>query len=119
MSDRDIRIDQYIATSPPFAQSILHHLRQIVHEACPAVQETMRWSIPHFMHKGVLCRMAAYKRHATFGFHNLDVLGETGLTRGDEAALAQFGCLTSLRDLPDRRTLMRLVKAIAELKRES
>jgi hypothetical protein len=119
MSYRDHRIDQNIAQTPPFTQSILHHIRQLVHEACPAVEETMKWAVPHFMHGGVLCSMAAHKRHATFGFGNLEALGETGLTRSDEAAMTSFGRLTSISDLPDRRTMMRLVKAIAELKRTS
>jgi len=119
MNYRDPRIDHYIARSAPFTQSILHYLRQIVHEACPGVEETMKWAVPHFMHNGVLCSMAAYRRHATFDFGNLEARGATGLTRGDEAAMAQFNRLTSVSDLPDRRTIMRLVKAVAELKRES
>ena len=43
MPTLDPRIDDYIANSAPFAQPILTHLRQVVHEACPEVEETWKW----------------------------------------------------------------------------
>src|SRR5262245_43372797 len=63
------RIDAYIANSATFAQPILRHLRAIVHKGCPDVVETIKWSMPHFEHAGaVLCGMAAFKAHCSFGF---------------------------------------------------
>ena len=47
----DPRIDAYIAKAAPFAQPILKHLRKIVHAGCPEVEETKKWSLPHFDHK--------------------------------------------------------------------
>jgi hypothetical protein len=46
MGARDPRMDAYIKKSAPFAQPILTYLRAVVHEACPDVQETMKWSFP-------------------------------------------------------------------------
>jgi hypothetical protein len=46
MGTRDPRIDLHIARSADFAQPILSHLREIVHQACPAVAEDMKWSAP-------------------------------------------------------------------------
>ena len=57
MGTRDPRVDAYIARSAPFAQPILEHIRSVVHEACPDVEETMKWSMPHFMHHGMLAGM--------------------------------------------------------------
>jgi hypothetical protein len=68
MGTRDPRIDAYIAKSEPFAQPILTYLRAVVHEACPSVQETMKWSSPHFDYHGIMCAMAAFKAHCAFGF---------------------------------------------------
>ena len=68
MPKQDPRIDAYIAKSAEFAQPILKHLRKIVHTACPDVQETLKWGMPHFDYKGMLCGMAAFKQHCTFGF---------------------------------------------------
>lgn len=35
-------IDQYIAKAQPFAQPILNHLRELIHEVCPEVEEKMK-----------------------------------------------------------------------------
>lgn len=67
-SRRDPRIDAYIARSAEFARPILSHLRELIHEGCPQVTETLKWSMPAFEYKGVLCGMAAFKQHCTFGF---------------------------------------------------
>ena len=68
MSSRDPRVDAYIERSADFAKPILTHLRDVVHATCPEVQETMKWSFPHFMYDGMLCAMSAFKEHCSFGF---------------------------------------------------
>src|SRR5688500_4106112 len=70
MARKDPRIDAYIANSAAFAQPILKHLRRIVHAGCPDAEETMKWRMPHFDYKGMLCHMAAFKQHCAFGFWN-------------------------------------------------
>jgi hypothetical protein len=59
MARKDPRIDAYIAKSADFAKPILKHLRKMVHAGCPEVAETLKWSMPHFDYKGVMCGMAA------------------------------------------------------------
>ena len=44
----DPRIDAYIEKSQDFAKPILIHLRKLVHETCPDVIETIKWSMPQF-----------------------------------------------------------------------
>lgn len=61
MGKKDPRIDAYVAKSADFARPILKHLRSLVHEGCPDVAETMKWSTPHFDYEGPLCGMAAFK----------------------------------------------------------
>ncbi|HEX8644958.1 MAG TPA: YdeI/OmpD-associated family protein [Allosphingosinicella sp.] len=110
---RDPRIDAYIARQADFARPILEHLRAAVHAACPEAEETIKWSMPHFVYKGQnLAGMAAFKAHATFGFwRSKDVVGETGAER---VAMGQFGRLTSIDDLPSPEILAALVeKAMA------
>jgi hypothetical protein len=60
MPIRDARVDAYIAKAPPFAQPILAHLRAAVHEACPDVEETIKWGMPSFTYHGILAGMAAF-----------------------------------------------------------
>jgi hypothetical protein len=61
MKQFDERVDAYIAKSAPFAKEILHHIRKLVHEASPLINETMKWSFPHFVHKQTICSMASFK----------------------------------------------------------
>ena len=62
-------IEFYISKSADFAQPILNHLRVLVHKTCPDVEEKMKWSFPHFDYKReIMCRMAAFKQHTSFGF---------------------------------------------------
>jgi uncharacterized protein YdeI (YjbR/CyaY-like superfamily) len=113
MPSHDPRIDAYIARAAPFAQPILEKLRAIVHEACPDAGETMKWSMPCFMHAGgILCSMAAFKQHVSFGFwkHAL-VMGE-GVERD---GMGSFGKMASTRDLPPKKELLALVGKAARV----
>jgi uncharacterized protein YdeI (YjbR/CyaY-like superfamily) len=107
MGKKDKRVDAYIAKSAEFAQPILRELREVVHEGCPEVEETVKWSMPFFMYKGILCHFASFKEHCAFGFwKSSTVVGENK----SEGAMGQFGRLTSVKDLPARKTLIGYVK---------
>ena len=66
MEKFDDRVDSYIEKSATFAQEILKHIRSLVHQASPLISETIKWGFPHFVHKGSICHMAAFKGHCTF-----------------------------------------------------
>lgn len=111
----DPRIDAYIANSAEFAQPILEHLRALVHAACPEVEETIKWGFPHFMYKGMMCNMASFKAHCSFGFWKAELL------LADEArreAMGQFGRIESVKDLPARKVLTAYVKQAMKLNDE-
>ena len=63
---RDPRIDAYIERAAPFARPILAHARALVHQACPQVEETIKWGMPTFVHAGgILCGIGwAINAHA-------------------------------------------------------
>ncbi len=107
---RDPRIDAYIEQAAPFARPILTHARALVHEACPQVEETIKWGKPTFMHAGgILCGMAAFKQHASFGFWRHALVVAEGDPQADAGS---YGKLASLRDLPsDKIVLAHLRKA--------
>jgi uncharacterized protein YdeI (YjbR/CyaY-like superfamily) len=114
MGTRDKRVDAYIAKSADFAQPILTHLRELVHEACPEVEETMKWSFPNFVYKGILCSMAAFKQHCSFGFWKASlVLGEEAVE--SKESMGSFGRLTSIKDLPSKRLLVSYIKKAKQL----
>ena len=112
MGTRDPRLDAYIAKSAEFARPILTTLREIVHSACPDVEETMKWSAPHFMYHGMMCGMASFKEHCVFGFW------KGSLVLGDETAegaAGQFGRITKVSDLPPKKVMAGYIKRAMQL----
>jgi len=82
-----------------------------VHAGCPDVEETLKWSVPAFDHKGILCGMAAFKAHVTFGFWKSQLMDLPSTGDG----MGQFGQVKSLDDLPTEKELIALVKRAAAL----
>jgi uncharacterized protein YdeI (YjbR/CyaY-like superfamily) len=114
MGKKDPRVDAYIAKSGDFARPILIRAREVVHEACPDVEETLKWGMPSFMYEGILCGMAAFKQHASFGFWKSALILDAKGNRADEA-MGSFGRLTRVSDLPPKRVLIGYVKKAMEL----
>jgi uncharacterized protein YdeI (YjbR/CyaY-like superfamily) len=117
MGKQDKRVDAYIASSADFAKPILKHLRELVHKACPDVEETMKWSFPHFDYKGMMCSMASFKEHCAFGFWKATLIPELNekLQQVGKTAMGHFGNLRSLKDLPPDKTLIGYIKKAAAL----
>lgn len=118
MGKRDARIDAYIAKSADFAQPILTHLRELIHTACPGVEEDWKWSFPHFMYGGaILCSMASFREHCVFGFWKAALLQDTDkvLEVKDREAMGNLGRIKTLKDLPKDSVLKKYVKAAMKL----
>ncbi len=108
----DPRIDAYIEKSADFAKPILSHIRECIHSTCPEVEETMKWGFPHFMYKGILCNMAAFKHHCAFGFWKGALVFDSvpeARTKGKETAMGQLGRITKIADLPARNIFSRCI----------
>jgi uncharacterized protein YdeI (YjbR/CyaY-like superfamily) len=119
MPKKDPRVDAYIAKSADFARPILRHLRKLVHTACPDVEETLKWSMPAFMHKGILCGMAAFKEHCTLGVWKHSLI-TTKLAVDDKSgeAMGQLGRIKSLADLPPDKVMLAYLKEAVRLNEE-
>jgi hypothetical protein len=114
----------------------------VIHAGCPDAVETIKWSRPFFDYHGPLCGIAAFKAHCTLHFWKGDVLApdtrppderprdarprDTRTTKARPTdtpplearprdAMGQLGRITSVADLPARRTLVALVKRAATL----
>lgn len=110
----DPRIDAYIEKSQDFAKPVLIHLRKLVHETCPDVTETLKWSMPSFEYKGILCGFASFKQHCTFGFWKQSLM-ESDEFSETKTAMGSFGKLTSLKDLPKDAVMKNLIKQAMKL----
>ena len=114
MGTRDPRVDAYIAKSAEFARPVLSHIREMVHSACPEVEETMKWSSPHFMYHGMLGGMAAFKAHCAFGFWKGSMILDSTGEKASEA-MGQFGRIASVHDLPSNTVFTGYVKQAMKL----
>jgi uncharacterized protein YdeI (YjbR/CyaY-like superfamily) len=115
MPGHDPRVDAYIAAAAEFARPILEEIRKRVHAACPQVEETIKWGMPNFVHAGgILCGMAAFKQHASFGYwkHAL-VMGEA-----ERDGMGSYGKLASVGDLPPRARMQADLKRAMKLNEE-
>jgi uncharacterized protein YdeI (YjbR/CyaY-like superfamily) len=114
MAKRHARVDAYIVKAAAFAKPILSHFRELVHQACPDVEETWKWSFPHFEYKGVLCSMAAFKEHCAFGFWKGDLI----IKDADRSAMGHLGRVKSISDLPPDKVLIQYIKEGVRLNEE-
>jgi hypothetical protein len=113
MKSSDSRVDAYIAKAAAFAQPILERLRERVHRACPEIEESLKWGAPSFLYRGkILCSMAAFKQHASFGFwQHAEVMGASVQRDG----MGSFGKMRALGDAPTQRTLTPLIRKAMDL----
>ncbi len=120
MANADKRVDAYIEKAEPFARPILEHLRKLVHQGNPEVQETIKWGMPSFDYKGPYCNMAAFKQHVVFGFWKDKLLKdpknylEARSNQGGDA-MGNMGKLTSLKDLPPDNVIIDFVRQAKKL----
>jgi uncharacterized protein YdeI (YjbR/CyaY-like superfamily) len=121
MPKTDPRIDAYIANAAEFARPVMEHIRKLVHKAVPDVEETMKWSFPHFEYHGaILCSMAAFKAHCVFGFWKASLMNDPhGILRiVDKNSMGHFDRMTSKKDLPSDKILTEYIKEAARLNEE-
>jgi uncharacterized protein YdeI (YjbR/CyaY-like superfamily) len=49
-------------------------IRQIVLNAHPQLEEGIKWGMPHYDHKGIMCGIGAFKNHVSLWFHKGDLM---------------------------------------------
>jgi uncharacterized protein YdeI (YjbR/CyaY-like superfamily) len=116
----DKRLDQYIAKAQPFAQPIMEHLRELVHQAVPDVQETIKWGMPAFEYKGPLCSMASFKAYIHFMFWKGTLLRDRSkhLSQTESNATdptTGFLQIRSLDGLPPDKAILDILRQAAKL----
>lgn len=104
--NKNPKVDEYIANAAAFAQPILNKVRALIHQAHPDIEENIKWGMPSFDYKGIVCHIAAFKQHCSFGFfkHKL-IKGLDG-----DGGMNSFGKLQSLDDLPEDELIITYIK---------
>lgn len=120
MENTSPEVDRYIENAAPFARPILERIRRAFHKAHPEITETMKWSFPHFEHKGVLGSMAAFKQHVSWGFWKAKLMDDPhGILEGSAGDTSMGGAkLKDVKDLPPEKVMIEYVKQAARLNEE-
>ena len=113
-------VDKYIENAQDFAKPILIHFRKLVHQACPDVEEAIKWNFPSFMYKGMLCSMASFKQHCAFGFWKGQLLfaNDPELKKRTDEAMGHFGRITKFSDLPPDKVIIGYIREAMRLNDE-
>ena len=120
MKNTSPQVDAYIAAAAPFAQPILKKLRLLFHQACPQIEETLKWGAPHFLKNGIVGGMAAFKAHAYFGLWKANLLRDPhGLFRRSSKSFLNGARLTHASQLPPDKILREYIQWITEAKQET
>lgn len=110
------KVDEYIENAKPFARPILRRLRKLVHQACPRIEENIKWGMPYFEYKGIVCHMAAFNQHCAFGFWKAALMKDARmLIANNGVAMGHSGKIKSLDDLPPDKDLLKKIKEAVQL----
>lgn len=113
-------VDKYIAKAQPFAKPILEHIREVVHSVSPQITEVMKWSFPHFDYKGTICSMASFKEHCAFGFWKAALMKDEDkiINPVGKTAMGSLGRITSVKELPAKKILVKYLKEAIQINEE-
>src|SRR5262245_26427583 len=67
------------------------------------------------MFQGMLCGMAAFKAHCTFGFWKSKLIDSLNENKKSEKAMGDYGRITSLDDLPKGKILLQQINEATRL----
>ena len=113
MSQFNPKVDAYISNTSDFAKPILEHLRKIIHDTCPGVEEVIKWGIPHFDYKGdMMCIVAAYKHHCSFSFFKAELMSDEKIKESVKAGkkMGYMDKIKTVTDLPAKKILAGHIK---------
>ncbi len=115
MSDRrDPRVDAFIERLPVWQQVIFRELRELIHEADPEIEETIkRTTQPYFVLNGNVCAFLAAKDHVNLFLYDPIAPDPDGIiTAGHDNKTGRQISFGREAEIP-RQSLLALLRAIA------
>jgi len=115
-SRRDPRVDDYIATLPPWAQAICREVRELVHSADSEVVETIkRTNRPYFVLEGNICALLAAKDHVNVFLYDGAIVADPAgiITGGHDNTTARTVAIAKGAAVPARPLRAMLKQIIA------
>ena len=81
--ETDPRVDDYIDALPDWQQAICRQVRDLVHEADPEVEETIKRNVqPYFVLQGNICALLATKDHVNVFLYDPLIDDPEGIVTG-------------------------------------
>jgi len=108
MKKQSPKIDEYIIKAEDFAKPILLYLRDLIHETSDEISETTKWGFPHFeAHGAIVCSMASFKKHCSFGFWKASLMKDPKklFNLENREGMGHLGNITKMEDLPEADVL--------------
>lgn len=111
MGKRLKEVDRYLAKKPKWAREMLAHLRELMHQADPEVEEVIKWGAPFFQSPHLVAGMSGYTKHIRFCFWKgvdlKDTTGEFTVVGKSGMSAATWG---SIEEMPADAKLLRMMK---------
>lgn len=117
MGTFDPRFDIYIDKAAAYAQPVLIHVRNLIHQTVPGVVETIKWGHPHFDYKGPFMSMAAFKQHLGVNFWKAPLMDDAQhiFKEAEQHSAGSIGKISGLADLPADNVLIAYIRNAAQL----
>ncbi len=113
-SEGDPRVDDYVSKLPPWQQAVCRRVRDLIHEADPEIQETIKRAVqPYFVLNGNVAALLATRDHVNVFLYDPIAPDPAGIvTAGQDNKTARQIAL--YRDSPlDERAFVALIRVIA------
>ena len=110
----DPRVDAYIDRLPAWQRSICHRVRELIHEADPEIEETIKRTVqPYFVLDGNVAALLATKDHVNVFLYDPIVPDPAGIiTAGHDNKTGRQIAIHRDSQL-DERAFVALIRAIA------
>ena len=110
----DPRVDAYLERLPAWQLRVCQELRELVHEADPEIEETIKRSVqPYFVLHGNVCALLATKDHVNLFLYDPTVPDPSGVINQGHGNATARAVQVYDGDVLDRPALVELVRAIA------
>ena len=109
----DARVDDYISRLPDWQQAICQQVRQLVHDADPDVEETIKRSVlPYFVLHGNICALLAAKDHVNVFIYDPTVADPHGVINQGHGNATARALQVYQGDPIDRPALLEIFRAV-------
>jgi hypothetical protein len=109
----DSRVDDYISRLPDWQQAICQQVRQLVHDADPEVDETIKRSVlPYFVLQGNICALFAAKDHVNVFIYDPTVADPHGVINQVHGNATARALQVYRGDPIDRPALLEIFRAV-------